>query len=121
MVLGAKEKIPEWKVHLKVLDCGPRFRGYNKKEFALPHEQVQIQAMAQEMEDNARKEIKKKGLTDKDAEYHLLLKKANDKFHSAVTSVQKSESYDIMAEVGAITLKKGSAPDVTQKVIDALP
>ena len=66
MVLGAKEKIPEWKVHLKVLDCGPRFRGHDKKEFALPHEQEQIQAMAQEMEDNARKEIKKKDEKDLD-------------------------------------------------------
>ena len=67
------------------------------------------------------KEIKKKKLTKKDAEYHLLLKKANDKFNSALTTVQSAGSYDIIAEEGAITVKGGKATDVNKDVVNALP
>lgn len=67
------------------------------------------------------KEIKKKKLTEKDAEYHLLLKKANEKFDCALTTVRKSGSYDIIAEVGAISCKNCTASDITQNVVAALP
>ena len=67
------------------------------------------------------KEIKKKKLTEKDAEYHLLLKKANEKFDCALKTVQKNGSYDIIAEVGAISCKNCTATDISSDVIAALP
>ena len=67
------------------------------------------------------REIKRKKLTTKDAEYHLLLTKANDKFHKALKRVQKSGRYDIMAESGAIHCKNVTATNVTQTMISNLP
>ncbi|MEE9392277.1 MAG: hypothetical protein V3W41_07205 [Planctomycetota bacterium] len=67
------------------------------------------------------KTIKKKKLSDKDAEYHLLLKKANDKFAKALKTVQRDGSYDIIAETGAITCKGCTAKDVNKDLVDALP
>ncbi|MCA9300056.1 MAG: hypothetical protein KDA28_13380 [Phycisphaerales bacterium] len=67
------------------------------------------------------KEIVRKKLTPKDAEYHLLLKAANKKFDKAVKKVQKKDEYDIIAEDGAIKCKGVSAKDVTQDTIDSLP
>ena len=61
------------------------------------------------------------GLSEKDAEYHLLLKKANDRFNGAVRKVQKNGSYDIIAEDGAISCKNCTATDITSDVIAALP
>ena len=68
------------------------------------------------------KKIKERKLTEKDAEYHLLLTKASGKFHKAIKKVAKDGSYDIIAEkTGAIECKNVTADDVTQKAIDALP
>ena len=67
------------------------------------------------------KEIKRKKLTSKDAEYHLLLKAANDRFGKALKKVQTDGSFDIIAEKGAIKCKNCKADDVTKKTIDALP
>ncbi len=67
------------------------------------------------------KEIQRKQLTDKDAEYHLLLKAANDKFSTAINQVQKDKGYDIIAEDTAIKCEKITPADVTTAVINALP
>lgn len=67
------------------------------------------------------KEIKKKKLTESDAEYHLLLTAANKKFRKAVKKVQKDGKYDIIAESGAIKCKNVEVDDVSQKTVDALP
>ena len=67
------------------------------------------------------KTIKRKNLTDKDAEYHLLLKTANDKFNKAVSKVQKAKSYDIIAETGAIKCEKITPAEITTDVVNALP
>ena len=67
------------------------------------------------------KQIKRKGLRKSDAEYHLLLKKANEKFNKALKAVQAASSYDIMAEVGAIECKGCTPEDVTQTLIANLP
>lgn len=67
------------------------------------------------------KKIKDKKLTTKDAEYHLLLKAANDKFAKALDKVQKDGSFDIIAEAGAIECKNCVAEDVTQKMVDNIP
>ncbi len=65
--------------------------------------------------------IKKKGLTESDAEYHLLLRRANVKFNKALKKVQRNSSYDIMAEVGAIECTNCTPADVTQDIIANLP
>lgn len=67
------------------------------------------------------KEIKRRKLTTKDAEYHLLLKTANDKFNTALKRVRQASSYDIVAETGAIECHNCSAIEITQSVIDQLP
>ncbi|MFT7618185.1 MAG: hypothetical protein ACI97A_001826 [Planctomycetota bacterium] len=63
------------------------------------------------------KQIKEKKLTNSSAEYHLLLKKANEKFNKALGKVQGVSSYDIMAEVGAIQCTNCTATDVTATII----
>ena len=67
------------------------------------------------------KKIKKKKLKKSDAEYHLLLEKANDKFNKALKKVASDSSYDIMAEVGAITCTGCTPTDVTATLIANLP
>jgi len=65
------------------------------------------------------KKIKDKGLGKDDAEYWLLLNKANDKFNKAVKKVAEDGKYDVVVEKGS--QKFDSTPaDLTQKVIDAL-
>ena len=66
-------------------------------------------------------EIKRKKLTETDAEYHILLAAANKAFQRAVAKVRTAGAYDIIAEVGAIECKNCTAEDVTQKAIEALP
>lgn len=66
-------------------------------------------------------EIKRRSLDESDAEYHLLLKKANDKFDTGLQNVRRTGSYDIVAEHGAISCENCTATDVTQDVVNALP
>lgn len=65
------------------------------------------------------KQIKEKGLGPDDAEYWTLLSKANEKFYAAVKKVAEQDKYDVVVEKGSAGLQ--NAPDITQKVIDALP
>src|SRR5262245_32655862 len=65
------------------------------------------------------KKIKEKGLTKDDAEYWVLLNKANEKFTKAVKKVAEEEKFDVVAEKGKVKFE--STPvDITKKVIDAL-
>src|SRR5688572_8773156 len=65
------------------------------------------------------KKIKEKGLTKDDAEYWVLLNKANEKFNKAVKKVADEEKHDCVAEKGKV--KFDSTPvDITKKVIEAL-
>ena len=65
------------------------------------------------------KKIKEKGLTKDDAEYWVLLNKANDKFNKAVKKAAEDGKYDVVAEKGK--QKFDSTPaDLTKKVIEAL-
>lgn len=63
------------------------------------------------------KQIQEKKLKKTCAEYHLLLKKANEKFTKAIGKVRGSGSYDIIAEVGAIQCTNCTATDVTANII----
>ncbi len=67
------------------------------------------------------KKIKKKKLKKTDAEYHLLLEKANEKFNKALKKVAQDSSYDIMAEVDAIKCTGCTPTDVTATLIANIP
>ena len=65
------------------------------------------------------KKIKEKKLESSDAEYWVLLNKANDKFNAAVKKVAERESYDVVTEKGTQKYEK-APPDITRDVIAAL-
>ena len=66
------------------------------------------------------KTIIEEGLTDEDPRYHLLMKKASRRFEGALAKEAKRESYDLIAEVGAVkVLKKGKKiPSATAGLIE---
>ena len=66
------------------------------------------------------KTIIEEGLTDEDPRYHLLMKKASRRFEGALAKEAKRESYDLIAEVGAVkVLKKGKKiPNTTAGMIE---
>ncbi len=58
-------------------------------------------------------------LTEDDPVYHLLLKKATERFQKALKRLAKRDGYDMLGEVGAIEAKGGAdLPDVTRDMID---
>ena len=64
------------------------------------------------------REIVRRGLTEDDADYWVLLKKANKKFKAAVTSGAKKDDKDLVAEVGAIErTDDDTIPDITDTVV----
>lgn len=65
-------------------------------------------------------EIKKKGLKKDDPEYHLLHKRASDKFCTAIKKVATASGYDIIAETGAIDCKNCTAVEITSEVVGNL-
>ena len=57
-------------------------------------------------------------LTEDDAEYHLLMLKATERFNQALKSLAKRDSHDMLGETGAIVAKGGGKiPDVTSEMI----
>lgn len=66
-------------------------------------------------------EIKKKGLTEADLEYWVLLRKASKKFNTAVEKAAKAKGKDLVAEVGAIEVKGETIPNITDAVIAEIP
>ena len=66
-------------------------------------------------------EIKKKGLTEADHEYWVLLRKASKKFNTAVEKAAKVKGKDLVAEVGAIEVKGETIPNITDAVIAEIP
>jgi hypothetical protein len=66
-------------------------------------------------------EIKKKGLTEADLEYWVLLRKASKKFNAAVEKAAKAKGKDLVAEVGAIEVKGETIPNITDAVLAEIP
>lgn len=65
------------------------------------------------------KRIVEENLTDDNAEYHLLMKKASERFERALRTEARRESFDMVAEEGAVASNKGKEiPDATQDLID---
>ena len=63
------------------------------------------------------KEIRRRGLTDKDAQYWILLGKATERFHDAVKCAAKKDKKDLVAETGAISVSGETVPDITETAI----
>jgi len=64
------------------------------------------------------KQILEDELTDEDAQYHLLMKKATERFSKALKKLAKREHYDMLGEDGSIkALGKKKIPDVTKEMI----
>lgn len=66
------------------------------------------------------KKILEKGLTDRDAKYHLLMKKASQRFAEAVKQMARDMDHDLVACSSAIEKAREGAkdlPDRTDEVI----
>jgi len=66
------------------------------------------------------REILDKGLTDKDVQYHFLMKKASERFLDAVKRMAKDLSLDLVGEVGAIRSAKTGIADPPEKTDDVI-
>ena len=64
------------------------------------------------------RQIRDKHLGPNDPEYWSLLSRANKKFYAAVEKVAEKHRYDAVVEKGDAPIE--NAPDITQKVIQAL-
>jgi hypothetical protein len=62
-------------------------------------------------------EIKRRNLDPTSAEYLLFMKKASDRFSEAVTKTVQHGRYEMVAEVGAITVKDHLPPDITSEIV----
>lgn len=65
-------------------------------------------------------EILRRGLTDKDPRYHLLMKKATERFSSAVKKMARGKRHDLVAELGAVRKVRKKAPDVPERTNDVI-
>lgn len=68
-------------------------------------------------------EIVRRRLTDKDAQYHILMKKASKRFSAAVKKMARDKNHDLVAQCGTVSKAKTKAKDVplrTDDVIQAL-
>lgn len=90
---------------------------YGKKDGAKKPAEIKAQDAFNEIPEY--KKIKEKGLTKDDAEYWVLLNKANEKFNKAVKKVAEEEKHDVVAEKGKVKFDSTPA-DITKKVIEAL-
>jgi hypothetical protein len=71
----------------------------------------------------AYQEILRRGLTEKDPQYHLLMKKASARFADAVKKMVAQQGHDLVAETGAVRVVREGAdpvPDRTNDVIQSL-
>ena len=66
------------------------------------------------------REILDKGLTDKDVQYHFLMKKASEKFLEGVKRMARDVSMDLVGEVGSIKACKTGASDPPDKTDDVI-
>ncbi len=66
------------------------------------------------------KKILEKGLTDRDPEYHLLMKKASARFSEAVKRMARDLDHDLVAESGAIEKARESAKNLVDRTDDVI-
>ncbi len=65
-------------------------------------------------------EIQRKNLNPDQAEYWILLEKANVKFYKAVAKAAQRLRLDLIGELGTLPRDKGEPPNVTDQTIAAI-
>jgi hypothetical protein len=65
-------------------------------------------------------EILRRGLTDKDPQYHLLMRKATARFSDAVKKTARKLRHDLVAQVGAVCKARKEAPDPPDRTDDVV-
>ena len=65
-------------------------------------------------------EILRRGLTPKDPQYHLLMKKATERFTEAVKKTARAKNHDLVAQIGAVKKAKKKAKDVPDRTQDVI-
>ena len=66
------------------------------------------------------KKILEKGLTDRDPEYHLLMKKASARFSEAVKRMARDLDHDLVVESGSIEKARESAKNLVDRTDDVI-
>jgi len=69
------------------------------------------------------KKILDQNLTEDDPEYHILMRKATERFEKALKKVADREKYDMIGELGSIRSvgeDKKEIPDATQQLIEVV-
>lgn len=66
------------------------------------------------------REILERRLTDRDVDYHFLMKKAAAKFNAAIKAMAREHTHDLVAEVGTIVKARDDAPDVPDRTAQAI-
>ena len=69
------------------------------------------------------KKILEDELTDDDPEYHILMRKATERFEKALKTVAEREKYDMIGEVGSIKAigeEKKAIPVATKQLIEVV-
>jgi hypothetical protein len=100
----------------KCTDCNKVYYG-NPRLFKAPCE---ISADRVYKHIKEYKEILEKGLTDKDVQYHFLMKKASERFNDAVKQMAKDEGFDLVAETGTVKKAKDDAKDAPDRTDDVI-
>jgi hypothetical protein len=65
-------------------------------------------------------EIIRRGLTDKDPQYHLLMKKATARFGAAVKKTAQAKNHDLVACVGSVRKVRKKAADIPDRTDDVI-
>ena len=66
------------------------------------------------------KKILEKGLTDRDPEYHLLMKKASARFSEAVKRMARDLDHDLVVESGSIEKAREGAKNLVDRTDDVI-
>jgi hypothetical protein len=69
------------------------------------------------------KKIIEDNLSEDDPEYHILMRKATERFEKALKKVAEREKYDMIGEVGSIRAVGQDAkeiPDATQQLVEVV-
>ena len=65
-------------------------------------------------------EILRRGLTDKDPRYHLLMKRATARFSAALKKMARKHNHDLVAERGAMRKQNPKASDIPDRTDDVI-
>lgn len=68
-------------------------------------------------------EIQRKGISNDNPRWHLLMKKASERFNAAVQAMARKYGHDVVAEIGVCRADRDGVaepPDRTDEVLEAL-